>query len=56
MKKKEIKFIVKEGNKKIAEFPLLEDALVYAEKFGGEVFKVITTVEELKRIMNGVWA
>ena len=56
MKKKEVKFIVKENDEKVAEFSLLEDALVYIEKFGGEVFKVITTVEELKRIMNGVWA
>lgn len=56
LKEKSVKFVVKENGEKIAEFWLVGDALEYAEKFGGEVFKVITTVEELERIADGVWA
>ena len=55
-KEKNIKFVVKENGEKVAEFWLVNDALEYIEKFGGEVFKVITTVEELERIADGVWA
>ena len=54
--KKIITFIVKEMGEKIAEFPLVSEALEYVEKFGGEVFKTITTQEELRRIGDGVWA
>ena len=54
--KKIITFIVKEKGEKIAEFPLVSEALEYVEKFGGEVFKTITTQEELRRIGDGVWA
>ena len=56
LKEKNIKFVVKENGEKVAEFWLVNDALEYVEKFGGEVFKVITTVEELERIADGVWA
>ena len=56
VKEKNIKFIVKEKGEKIAEFWLVGDALEYVEKFGGEIYKVITTVEELERIADGVWA
>lgn len=56
LKEKNIKFVVKQNGEKIAEFCIIGDALEYAEKFGGEVFKVITTVEELERIADGVWA
>lgn len=55
-RQKEVKFIVKENGEKIAEFCLVSEALEYIDKFGGEVFKVITTVEELERVMDGVWA
>ena len=53
---KVITFVVKEQGEKVAEFWLVNEALEYTEKFGGEVFKVISTKEELKRIGNGVWA
>ena len=56
LKEKNIKFAVKENGQKIAEFWLIADALEYVEKFGGEVYKIITTVEELERIGDGVWA
>lgn len=51
-----VSFVVKENGKKIAEFWLVSDALEYVEKFGGEVFKVIKTTQELERIGDGVWA
>lgn len=51
-----ITFVVKENGEKVAEFWLVHEALEYAEKFGGEVFKVISTTEELQRIGKGVWA
>lgn len=56
LKEKTVKFVVKENGEKIAEFWLIGDALEYVEKFGGEIYKVITTVEELERIADGVWA
>lgn len=56
IKEKNVKFVVKENGEKIAEFWLIGDALEYVEKFGGEVYKVITTVEELQSIGYGVWA
>lgn len=56
LKEKHIKFAVKENSEKIAEFWLVGDALEYVEKFGGEVYKIITTVQELERIGDGVWA
>lgn len=56
VKEKNVKFVVKENGEKIAEFWLIGDALEYVEKFGGVVYKVITTVEELESIGYGVWA
>lgn len=56
IKEKNVKFVVKENGEKIAEFWLIGDALEYVEKFGGKVYKVITTVEELESIGYGVWA
>lgn len=53
---KVITFVVKEHGEKVAEFWLVDEALEYIEKFGGEVFKVISTKEELKKIGDGVWA
>lgn len=51
-----VSFVVKENGEKVAEFWLVNEALEYAEKFGGEVFKVIKTTQELERIGDGVWA
>lgn len=51
-----VSFVVKENGEKVAEFWLVNEALEYVEKFGGEVFKVIKTTQELKRIGDGVWA
>lgn len=51
-----VSFVVKENGEKVAEFWLINEALEYAEKFGGEVFKVIKTTQELERIGDGVWA
>ena len=56
IKEKNVKFVIKENGEKIAEFWLIGDALEYVEKFGGVVYKVITTVEELESIGYGVWA
>ena len=56
LKEKTVKFVVKENGEKIAEFWLIGDALEYVEKFGGEIYKVITTIEELEKIADGVWA
>jgi hypothetical protein len=53
---KVITFEVREHGEKVAEFWLVNDALEYAEKFGGEVFKIISTKEELRKIGDGVWA
>lgn len=53
---KNVNFIVKENGEKVAEFWLVNDALEYVEKFGGKVFKVIKTTQELERIGDGVWA
>lgn len=56
VKSREIKFVVKENGETIAVFFLIGDALEYVEKFGGTIYKVISTVEELERIGDGVWA
>ena len=56
VKSREIKFVVKENGETIAVFFLIGDALEYVEKFGGTIYKVISTVEELERISDGVWA
>ena len=53
---KVITFEVREHGEKVAEFWLVNEALEYAEKFGGEVFKIISTKEELRKIGDGVWA
>lgn len=56
VKSREIKFVVKENGETIAVFFLIGDALEYVKKFGGTIYKVISTVEELERISDGVWA
>lgn len=54
-KEKSIKYLVKEGGEVVAEFWIYAFAQEYVEKFGGELYKVITTVTELKKIGEEVW-
>ena len=51
-----IKYLVKEAGKAVAEFWIYHDAVEYIEKFGGELYKIVTTVKEYKSIGGGVWA
>ena len=56
IKSKKVRFIVRKNESIIGEFFNIDEALKCAEKFGGKVYKLILTVEELERIADGVWA
>lgn len=55
-KEKTIKYRVKEGGETVAEFWIYAFAQEYVERFGGKIYKIITTTTELEEVGNGVWA
>jgi hypothetical protein len=50
-----VKYLVKDGEEVASEFWIVADAIEYAEKFGGKVYKKVITINEYERIGDGVW-
>jgi hypothetical protein len=50
-----VKYLVKNGDEVVSEFWIVNDAIEYAEKFGGKVYKKVITIKEYERIGDGVW-